>query len=294
MHTLPRPAVHGDLKPDNVLLTPDWQVVLTDFGLAARMPVGITGGAIAYQARETLSGRAGGPEADVFSAAVMWYELLTGRHPFGGVPTGTPDLVESHRQSRTWEMRPPQHARDLQRIVPVEEHNAEWRQHPRLDALLRRCLAPEPEARPATARILLDQIEDCLGGTCAGTSREPERAPSRIAISVAAAPVKRLPDVEALAALGRIDEALAKLDQLLGAAPHDVSAWLLKARLLTEAGRLPAARSACESAGRVAPENPGVLQALAAVFDAEGQPAAALALRRRAAALNQNAASRRR
>jgi len=70
MHTLDVPVVHGDLKPDNVLLTPSGDVVLTDFGLAAHLPLRSLGGAISYQAPETLLQHGADSRADIMSSGM--------------------------------------------------------------------------------------------------------------------------------------------------------------------------------------------------------------------------------
>jgi serine/threonine protein kinase len=71
--------VHRDVKPENVLLTPDDFAYLVDFGIAH---VSITAnGSCAYLAPERFSGRVG-PQADVYSLACVLYECLTGQPPF--------------------------------------------------------------------------------------------------------------------------------------------------------------------------------------------------------------------
>ena len=82
-----RGVIHRDLKPDNVLVTADGQLKVLDFGLAVVNAQGGNGqyaGTLRYMAPEVLHGETPEPASDLYSVGVMAYELLTGRHPFGG------------------------------------------------------------------------------------------------------------------------------------------------------------------------------------------------------------------
>jgi len=81
-------VVHHDLKPDNAMITPLGQLVLTDFGLAQMMEVttdlesGEVRGTPAYIAPEQAQGQRGDKQSDIYSLGVMLYELVTGKLPF--------------------------------------------------------------------------------------------------------------------------------------------------------------------------------------------------------------------
>jgi serine/threonine-protein kinase len=81
-------AIHGDLKPQNVLLGPSFRVALADLGLARVLDQAHTletAGTPAYMAPETLSPLGDPallPRRDVYSLGVMTYQFLTGQLPY--------------------------------------------------------------------------------------------------------------------------------------------------------------------------------------------------------------------
>jgi hypothetical protein len=88
----PLDIVHRDVSPQNVLLSVDGEVKLTDFGMAKGSgPRGVyrtqetsLKGKLAYLSPEQASGLPVGQQSDVFSFGIVFYELLSGRHPFSG------------------------------------------------------------------------------------------------------------------------------------------------------------------------------------------------------------------
>jgi serine/threonine protein kinase len=90
-HAHERGVLHRDIKPGNVMLTRDGRVVLLDFGLASlsgsqRLTrTGSALGSLPYMAPEVLrGGQDVNEQADVWSAGVTYYELLTLSAPFAG------------------------------------------------------------------------------------------------------------------------------------------------------------------------------------------------------------------
>ncbi len=92
-HAHRRSVVHADLKPRNIMITTTGEVRVLDFGFARDRPLdlhtasGLNDGptaAPAYASVERVNGSDPHPSDDVYSLACIAYELLSGRHPFGG------------------------------------------------------------------------------------------------------------------------------------------------------------------------------------------------------------------
>ncbi|MGH3827594.1 MAG: protein kinase domain-containing protein [Pseudonocardiaceae bacterium] len=129
-----RALVHRDVKPGNILITPEGRVKLTDFGIARAVnaaPVtreGMVLGTAHYIAPERAAGREAGPASDVYSLGVVGYECLAGQRPF--VADNAVTVVVMHLRDQP----PP-----LPRDVP-----------PALRALIETALAKDPRQRYGT------------------------------------------------------------------------------------------------------------------------------------------------
>lgn len=85
-----RGLVHRDIKPGNLLITPEGKVKITDFGIARvgdQVPLTKTGqvmGTVQYLAPEQATGKTSTPQTDLYSLGVVAYEALSGKRPFTG------------------------------------------------------------------------------------------------------------------------------------------------------------------------------------------------------------------
>jgi serine/threonine protein kinase len=77
-HAHDRRVIHGDIKPQNVMVTNSGEVRILDFGISGELAA-VTP---AYASCELLEGREADPRDDIFALACLSYELLAGEHPF--------------------------------------------------------------------------------------------------------------------------------------------------------------------------------------------------------------------
>ena len=143
--------VHCDLKPSNILMTPDGSPKIADFGVAKWLESGEFWreegdviGTPRYMAPEQAVGRVAsvGPAADLYSLGVILWELLTGRTPHG--PDEAPDPARDRGPARPGRRRP-----KLPRA---------------LETIARRCLRADPADRYADAKALADDLGRFLAG----------------------------------------------------------------------------------------------------------------------------------
>ena len=153
-----RGVAHRDLKPANVFLQalPDAQdhVRLLDFGLAKFLDddrgeadatltkAGMVFGTPAYMAPEQATGERADARADVYSAGILLYELLTGKRPFNDATRA--DLMRAHLLTR-----PP----------PASETRPGLTLSTGLKVLLDRALAKEPPQRFTDATAMLAALD---------------------------------------------------------------------------------------------------------------------------------------
>ncbi|KIO18809.1 hypothetical protein M407DRAFT_83536, partial [Tulasnella calospora MUT 4182] len=90
LHTLTPPIVHGNVKPENVIVLDDLQVALSDFG-ASKLNIeqhtglttsGLAGGSSGYQAKELLNEDSATPATDVYAFGGLILAAMSGKQPF--------------------------------------------------------------------------------------------------------------------------------------------------------------------------------------------------------------------
>ena len=133
--------IHCDVKPQNILVTSDGRIKVTDFGIARALTStsvvegGDVWGTPDYLSPEQAAGERLGPPSDVYSIGVVMYEMLTGRLPFEG-ESGVALALKHLREEPT----------------PVNELNPHVPEG--LARIVHKVLSKEPSARYRTASQL--------------------------------------------------------------------------------------------------------------------------------------------
>jgi eukaryotic-like serine/threonine-protein kinase len=135
-------VVHRDVKPANILVTPDGTVKLTDFGISRLVnsaPLTQTGevlGTAQYLSPEQVVGHSATASSDIYALGVVGHEMLTGRRPFQGETIMATAMAHMNQP-------PP----SLPDSVPAGIRN-----------VITSALAKEPADRPATAAAMAQAL----------------------------------------------------------------------------------------------------------------------------------------
>lgn len=138
-------VIHRDVKPENILVSSEGSVKVTDFGIAralerAQLTAGMLG-TVAYVAPEQARGEAVDPRTDLYSTGCMLYELVTGSLPFEG---DAAKVLQDH----------------LSKQVPAPSVLAP--QAAPLDGVVRRATALRPQDRYPSAAAMLQDLQAAM------------------------------------------------------------------------------------------------------------------------------------
>ena len=174
-HEQPTPIVHRDLKPDNIMVGTRRdgtdRVKVVDFGIAEAMSggggpkltqAGLVIGTPEYMSPEQLSAITLDSRSDIYSLALVTFDMLTGRLPFVG---------ESEHEAALMRLR------DRPRTLAEMKSDVDW--PPELQAVMDRALARAPADRYATAPEFARALMDAMG---AGEPRMATATPPRAAV----------------------------------------------------------------------------------------------------------------
>ncbi|MFT3921651.1 MAG: protein kinase [Myxococcales bacterium] len=149
-------VIHRDLKPGNVLLTrhgdEDDFVKVLDFGLVKHVEseaeqeltqAGLFMGSPKYMSPEQIRGERVDPRSDIYALGVVMYEMLTGKAPFER--ENTVKLLMAHMHEM---------------VPPIDQPGVP----PALIELVQRCLAKQPDNRPASMDEMIVLLKQAMGG----------------------------------------------------------------------------------------------------------------------------------
>ena len=157
-------VIHRDLKPQNVMQDQSGRVLVMDFGLARTFEgdgmtqTGALVGTMEYMSPEQALAKELDQRSDIFSAGLIFYELLTGQMPYRA------DSALASLIRRTQE-----------RAKPISEHDASIPQN--LSNIVAKCLEREPASRFQSAKELLGDLEAWEGKRTAGAIAFPSVGP---------------------------------------------------------------------------------------------------------------------
>ena len=165
--------VHCDIKPQNMLVTPDKRLKVTDFGIARalasinpREHSDLIWGSPKYFSPEQASGNSPSPASDVYSLGVIIYEMLTTQTPF--VSDQVSELIRLHRNVNP---RPP------------SQFNSEISDQ--FERIILKILAKQPSARYRTA--------DQLGRILISFGSEPTTSSKNVSVEAKSTQQPKIP-----------------------------------------------------------------------------------------------------
>ena len=142
--------IHRDIKPQNIMVQPDGNIKVMDFGIARAKNSHLTQdnsvlGTAHYVSPEQTQGKELGPTTDIYSLGIVMYEAATGTVPFDGDDAITVALKQVNEQPE-----PPS-----QRNPAID---------PSLEGIILKCMQKDPANRFQTADELVRVLHDYLAG----------------------------------------------------------------------------------------------------------------------------------
>ncbi len=139
--------VHRDVKPQNIIISVDGKVKLSDFGIAKAINSNtITAnvmGSVHFSSPEQVRGGAADSKSDIYSLGITMYEMVTGRVPFDGDTTVA--IAIKHLQEE---------------IVPPSRYTPDLPYS--LEQIILKCTQKNPERRYASIGLLIDDLKHSL------------------------------------------------------------------------------------------------------------------------------------
>ena len=142
--------IHRDIKPQNIMVQPDGNIKVMDFGIARAKNSHLTTdnnvlGTAHYVSPEQTQGKELGPTTDIYSLGVVMYEAACGRVPFDGPDAISVALKQVQEQ-------------------PIPPSQVNPKVDPSLESIILKCMQKDPADRFASAEDLRHTLNDYLAG----------------------------------------------------------------------------------------------------------------------------------
>ena len=140
--------VHSDVKPDNFLVSDEGDIKLIDFAISEKIRTGFSKwfaskptiqGTMSYMSPEQIRGEALGPQSDIYSAGILFFELLSRKLAYTG--ESSDELLRKHISGN---------------IPDVRTHNSNVTEE--CSELIKQMLAKKPEQRPRSFKSILNTL----------------------------------------------------------------------------------------------------------------------------------------
>lgn len=169
--------IHRDIKPQNIMVQPDGNIKVMDFGIARAKNSHLTTdnnvlGTAHYVSPEQTQGKELGPTSDIYSLGIVMYEATTGCVPFEGDDAISVALKQVNEQP-----------------IPPSQRNPQV--DPQLEGIILKCMQKDPAARFQTAEELSRVLRDYLSGRMSAVADATAFIPASTAATAAAAATQR-------------------------------------------------------------------------------------------------------
>ena len=139
--------IHRDIKPQNIIISKEGKVKVTDFGIARAVDSNTVSssamGSVHYVSPEQARGGYCDAKSDIYSVGITMYEMITGRVPFDGDSTVT--VAMKHLQENI--TPPSQYAPDMSKA---------------LEKIILKCTQKSPERRYESTTVLIQDLKRAL------------------------------------------------------------------------------------------------------------------------------------
>ena len=182
--------IHRDIKPQNIMVQPDGNIKVMDFGIARAKSSHLTTdnsvlGTAHYVSPEQTQGKPLGPTTDLYSLGIVMYEAATGRVPFDGDNAVTVAMKQVTEQP-----------------VPPSQINPNV--DPQLEAIILKCMQKDPKDRFQTADELYHTLHDYLAGRMQAVNNATAMLPAAATTPLAARGSNATQSMPRMQATGRM------------------------------------------------------------------------------------------